>query len=168
MKHCTRCRADAVGLLGRDQAEEVRLLMKKASTGGDRENAPYVAVASMEGLLVNQHLGEASQLWIFEQRDGKAELMERRFTPSAGSGSTRWTEMADLLKDCRAVLVSGIGRAPLAVLEEAGLRVVVMEGFAREGVEALFSREEIPRMLLRKAGSCGQGLSCGGTGMGCG
>jgi len=105
MKHCTRCRTDAVGLLGRGQAEEVRLLMKKASTGGDRENAPYVAVASMEGLLVNQHLGEASQLWIFEQRDGKAELMERRFTPSAGSGSTRWTEMADLLKDCRAVLV---------------------------------------------------------------
>jgi len=168
MKHCTRCRADAVGLLGRDQAEEVRLLMKKASTGGDRENAPYVAVASMEGLLVNQHLGEASQLWIYGQCDGKVELMERRFTPSPGSGSTRWTEMADLLKDCRAVLVSGIGRAPLAVLEEAGLRVVVMEGFAREGVEALFSREEIPRMLLRKAGSCGQGLSCGGTGMGCG
>jgi len=168
MKHCTRCRADAVGLLGQDQAAEVRVLMKKASTGGERENAPYVAVASMEGLLVNQHLGEASQLWIFGQRDGKAELMERRFTPSAGSGSTRWTEMADLLKDCRAVLVSGIGRAPLAVLEEAGLRVVVMEGFAREGVEALFSREEIPRMLLRKAGSCGQGLSCGGTGMGCG
>ena len=168
MKHCTRCRADAVGLLGRDQAEEVRVLMKKASTGGDRENAPYVAVASMEGLLVNQHLGEASQLWIFGQRDGKAELMERRFTPSPGSGSTRWTEMADLLPDCRAVLVSGIGRAPLTVLEEAGLRVVVMEGFAREGVEALFSSEEIPRMLLRKAGSCGQGLSCGGTGMGCG
>ncbi len=168
MKHCTRCRADAVGLLGRDQTEEVRFLMKKAAIGGARENEPYVAVASMEGLLVNQHLGEASQLWIFGQRDGKAELVDRRFTPSPGSGAVRWQQMADLLQDCRAVLVSGIGQAPQAVLEEAGLRIVVMEGFAREGVEAILSGREIPRMLLRRAGSCSQGLTCSGTGMGCG
>ncbi|SEM49371.1 nitrogen fixation protein NifB [Syntrophus gentianae] len=168
MKHCTRCRADAVGLLGRDQTDEVRSLMRKAAIGGARENEPYVAVASMEGLLVNQHLGEASQLWIFGQRDGKAELVDRRFTPSSGSGADRWQQMADLLQDCRGVLVSGIGRAPQAVLEEAGLRIVVMEGFAREGVEAILSGREIPRMLLRRAGSCGQGLTCSGTGMGCG
>jgi len=35
-------------------------------------------------------------------------------------------------------------------------------------VEAILSGEEIPRMLLRTPGSCGVGLSCGGTGTGCG
>ena len=37
--------------------------------------------------------------------------------------------MAETLKDCRAVLVSGIGDTPQAVLSEAGVEPVVMNGF---------------------------------------
>jgi len=168
MTHCRRCRADAAGLIGHDQQEEISSLLKNASTSGDRDSAPYVAVARMEGLLVNSHLGEAKELWIFGRKNGEVELVERRSTPSSGGGMERWQEMADLLQDCRAVLVSGIGRTPRTVLEEAGLRIVLMEGLAHEGVEEILSGQEMPRMLLRTGGVCGLGMGCSGTGTGCG
>ncbi len=68
MEHCTRCRADAVGLLGEEQSAELVAIMQAAANGllDDRKGRPYVAIASMEGILVNQHLGEATRLWIME------------------------------------------------------------------------------------------------------
>jgi predicted Fe-Mo cluster-binding NifX family protein len=47
--------------------------------------------------------------------------------------------MALLLHDCNTVLASGIGPYPLAILERSGVHVVVMEGLAKEGVEATLS-----------------------------
>src|SRR5208282_3458375 len=63
MSHCTRCRADAVGLLGEAKRPEMELelLMAAGSPLNPSEDRPYVAVATLEGVLVNQHLGEADQ-----------------------------------------------------------------------------------------------------------
>jgi nitrogen fixation protein NifB len=168
MGHCSRCRADAAGMIGEVQSNEIMQLLKSASQTEVTAERPYVALASMEGILVNQHLGEATQLWIFGIHDGKPELIERRFTPSAGSGSERWIQMADMLDDCNTILVSGIGANPLITLERAGIRVVVMEGLAKEGVDAVLTGREIPKILLRTPGRCGIGKECTGTGMGCG
>jgi nitrogen fixation protein NifB len=56
MTHCARCRADAVGLLGQDDAEAKKIMSEviNLSVASD-ENRPFVAVASYEGMLVNQH-----------------------------------------------------------------------------------------------------------------
>ena len=70
---------------------------------------PYIAVASEEGLLVNQHLGEAQRLLIFKQdpeSPAGVKFVELRKTPEAGSGLNRWNELGDLLHDCRALLVA--------------------------------------------------------------
>jgi nitrogen fixation protein NifB len=168
MGHCSRCRADAAGMIGQPQNDEIIQLLKSASRAHVTASRPYVALASMEGILVNQHLGEATQLWIFGIRDGKPELIERRFTPSSGGGVKRWTEMANILTDCSTILVSGIGANPLITLERSGIRVVVMEGLAKEGVVAVLAGREIPKILLRTPGRCGIGKECAGTGMGCG
>jgi nitrogen fixation protein NifB len=168
MGHCSRCRADAAGMIGQEQTDEIVQLLKSASQTEVTAERPYVALASMEGILVNQHLGEATQIWIFGIRDGKPELIERRFTPSSGGGSERWMGMAKILNDCNTILVSGIGANPLITLERAGIRVVVMEGFAKEGVDAALTGREIPKILLRTPGRCGIGKECTGTGMGCG
>jgi nitrogen fixation protein NifB len=168
MGHCHRCRADAAGLIGQAQDQAIVELLKKASEPTVTADRPYAAVASMEGIFVNQHLGEATELWIFGIRDGKAELLERRFTPSSGNGSDRWAEMVKVLTDCNALLVSGIGPAPQQVLEQADIRVVVMEGLASEGVEAVLLNKAIPKILLRTPGRCGFGQSCSGSGTGCG
>ncbi|MBI5605393.1 MAG: nitrogenase cofactor biosynthesis protein NifB [Deltaproteobacteria bacterium] len=168
MGHCSRCRADAAGLIGEGQSEEIRQLLKKASGSQVTAKRPYVAVASREGIFVNQHLGEAGELWIFGMGEGKPELVERRFTPSPGVGDNRWQVMINVLHDCNTVLVSGIGPSPQQALERADIRIVVMEGLVQEGVEAVLTGQEIPRILLRTPGRCGIGLQCSGSGTGCG
>ena len=66
MTHCARCRADALGLLGDkpDPLWQARLARCAAAAVEQPEVKPvpppgrtFVAVASMEGVLVNQHLG---------------------------------------------------------------------------------------------------------------
>jgi len=168
MSHCGRCRADAAGLIGEKQHEEIVRLLEEAARARRSAERPYVAVASMEGLFVNQHLGEAASLWIFGEKDGKAELIERRFTPEPGGGSERWAELAKGLGDCNALLVSGIGAYPQLAMERSGIKVVVMEGLAMEGVEAVLQGREIPRILLKTPGKCGIGGQCAGSGTGCG
>ncbi|MHB8770195.1 MAG: radical SAM protein [Syntrophales bacterium] len=168
MFHCHRCRADAAGMVGEVQSEEILALLKSAAAPGATVERPYVAVASREGIFVNQHLGEATALWVFGLSGGKAEMVERRFTPPPGGGAERWTAMSSLLSDCGAVLTNGIGASPQRVLEGAGIRVVVMEGMAGEGVEAILAGREVPKILLQTSGKCGLGKSCSGNGMGCG
>ncbi len=168
ISHCKRCRADAVGMLGEANPDEIVKLLSDASKWKYDADRKYVAVASIEGIFVNQHLGEASDLWIYTYEKGRIELLEKRKTPDSGGGRERWSEMADLLHDCRAVLVSGSGESPLRVLESKGVRVITMEGLADEGMSSLFSGKDVPSMLLRSPGKCGAGSSCGGTGMGCG
>ncbi len=168
MVHCSRCRADAAGMIGQKQNDEIRDLLREASLPKQSKARPYVAVASMEGIFVNLHLGESDGLWIFGMVNEKASLVELRGTPPSGGGAERWKTMARLLHDCNTVLVSGIGPGPLSILEQSGIHVVVMEGLAGEGVEATLSGKAIPKILLRSAGHCGIGKQCSGSGMGCG
>ena len=168
MAHCVRCRADAAGMIGEPQNDQINDLMKKALQSHVTAERPFVAVASMEGIFVNQHLGEAASLWIFGLRYGKVELQDRRSTPAPGSGPSRWKELASSIVDCNTLLVSGIGSFPQITVERAGIRVVVLEGLASEAVEAVLTGKEIPKILLRTPGRCGIGQQCSGSGTGCG
>lgn len=167
MEHCTRCRADAVGLLGAQQSPELVDLLRACANGQTAADAnrPYIAVASMEGLLVNQHLGEASQLWIYRMLDGHPSLLERRETPEPGAGNERWRELARTIHDCHTVLVSGVGRAPRGILEQAGLRVIEMNGLIADGIVNLERTGDVPVWMRKTFTGCGSG--CQGTGMGC-
>ncbi len=107
MRHCTRCRADAVGLLGEAPDAELtatlnacqRLEVTKPRAGRVSPR-PCVAVASMEGVLVNQHLGEAGKLLVYGEKGGQIELLEARVTPAQGGGLKRWEALAATLTDC--------------------------------------------------------------------
>ena len=72
MRHCTRCRADAVGLLGEPAPAYAELALMEAAAPPADPRRPYVAVATREGALVNQHLGEAERLAIFGQERNRA------------------------------------------------------------------------------------------------
>lgn len=166
MTHCTRCRADAVGLLG-ESMSQVAADSLRASAGlplRPKEDRPYVAVATLEGVLVNQHLGEAEELAIYEKTAEGFRWVEKRTAPAAGGGQRRWLDLAAALFDCRALLVSGAGKAPCNVLSEEGVRVIQMEGLIDEGLDAAFRGTEI-RAPLRVKFRCGSG--CGGNGNGC-
>ncbi|WP_373498791.1 radical SAM protein [Desulfococcus sp.] len=173
MRHCTRCRADAAGLLGEapsralmDTLKACEALPPPATAREKPVGRTRVAVASMEGVLVNQHLGEASKLLIYGKKDGIVTLIEARKTPPKGGGFQRWTAMADTLSDCGTLLVSGIGETPRLALVESGLDILEIEGLIEDAVQAVFTGQSLKHLIKRNLAACGAG--CQGTGMGCG
>jgi len=120
----------------------------------------------MEGVLVNQHLGEAEKLLVYGEKEGRVQLLEARATPEKGGGIHRWQAMAEVLSDCSTLLVSGVGRNPQKVLSAAGIAVLEIEGLIDEAVRAVFAGENLNHMTKRTLTACGE--SCSGNGMGCG
>ncbi len=176
MEHCSRCRADAVGMLGADQSSEFVTLMQDSKNGlfDDRKGRPYVAVASMEGILINEHLGEADNLWIFEfdEEEGDARLVEMREVPEPGDGSLRWRELAATISDCHSILVNAAGRSPRWILEQSGLRVIEANGLIAQAMESLHRSGDVPAAMKSKMKGCSGGKasvesSCQGSGTGC-
>jgi len=168
MRHCKRCRADAVGLLDDDRSGEFAGLIGACSRAVPTldEARPYVAVASLEGLLVNQHLGEAGRFLIFAKGDDGFALVEEREAPASGGGPNRWYALAEALKDCRAVLVAAAGETPKAVLEEEGLTVVEMNGLIDQGLRAVYETGDFTGLAKRAGKGCCGGLKGGGFGCG--
>jgi nitrogen fixation protein NifB len=167
MTHCSRCRADAAGMLGHDDPEARQILSEVSKLSVNvNKNKPFVAVASHEGLLVNQHLGEAAGLYIFRESPNGYRLVEQRQTPAPGSGNSRWQKLADSIADCRALLVGGIGPSPSSILGRSGIRIVEMTGLIDEGLDAVFKGKELK--TLKKADVFKCGSECSGKGAGCG
>ncbi|WP_432738267.1 radical SAM protein [Maridesulfovibrio sp. FT414] len=170
MTHCKRCRADAVGLLGNDQSAALCGTLKACSELRPIDiNAPrpYVAVASREGMLINQHLGEAKEFHIWgKNEEGGFKLVEKRNAPVAGCGPKRWTDLAATLSDCRAVLAAAIGETPSLMLEENGIMPYVVSGFIESALETVYNGGNMEVHKGRR-GSIADAC-CTGTGTKCG
>ncbi len=168
MRHCTRCRADAAGLLGEDRSGELLGSLRQcAALPKDLAERPHVAVATVEGLLVNLHLGEAAEFQIWSKTSDGYRHIAMREAPEPGGGTKRWETLAELLRDCRAVLVAGIRETPRKVLRDSGIEPIEMSGFIAMGLEAVYSGRSTRELKARRAGGCAKGLGCGGTGDGC-
>ena len=88
MSHCARCRADACGLVGESaeslpDPKQFALLASKPT-----KTRPFVAVASREGMLVNQHVGEATCFYIFAESDLGCVPVEVREAPELAAASS--------------------------------------------------------------------------------
>jgi nitrogen fixation protein NifB len=170
MRHCTRCRADAVGLLGEapDQGlmnvltackETTPVLTQRRIASPAKKN---VAVASLEGVFVNQHLGEAPKLMVYGEKDGAVTLLGARQTPDKGSGVKRWAELALTFSDCHTILVSGVGETPRRALADAGIETIEVEGLIDDAVAAVMKGESLRHMIKRAVSSCSGGRGGGG------
>ncbi|MBF0226203.1 MAG: nitrogenase cofactor biosynthesis protein NifB [Desulfobacterales bacterium] len=174
MHHCTRCRADAVGLLGEEPDKKIMnklqeceklTINKNETTKINEKNRPYIAVASMEGALVNLHLGEAHQLFIYKKEHENIVLIEKRPMPEPGTGLKRWEQISSVISDCNSLLVSGIGHTPKNVISNSGVNILVIEGIIEEAAKGIFEGKNINYMMKRQTKPCGTG--CSGGGMGC-
>jgi nitrogen fixation protein NifB len=166
MSHCQRCRADAVGTIDQAHTPETLARLEQAARApidAPRTDRPFIAATSMEGYLVNLHLGGADRVYIIEQGVSGSRLREIRALPTPGGGARRWEALAGTLSDCRALLVSQLGESPRAVLSRAGLRVYEVEGLITEITDGLFAgRVPVPRPPARGCGDCsGPGTGCG-------
>jgi len=171
MRHCTRCRADAVGLLGADQSEEFHgclIACSKKVIPIEEKERPYVAVATVEGILVNQHLGQVDQFQIWQKTDQGFTLVEERLAPDPGSGFERWQKVANMLKDCRAILASSIGDNPKEILTKCGVLPVEMSGFIETGLQAVYEGSDLSKLKGKRQVAAGKVGECTGSGLGCG
>lgn len=171
MRHCTRCRADAVGLLGDDKSSEFRSCLNACSTTATVQTAipaaepkerPYVAVASREGMLVNMHLGEAKEFSIWEKTEEGYVEIATRTAPENTGGIQRWHQLARILADCRAILCSCAGETPTEILTSAGTPPVEAAGLIEDGLAIIYEKGKISVLKGRRPGSI-----CNGSGKGC-
>ena len=167
MTHCARCRADAAGMLGKDDTSAYKLIEQCSvmPTAIDKTK-PHVAVASYEGLMINKHLGEATDFLIYKQLENGYELVERRFAPAKGTGDLRWINLAKTLNDCSYILVNGVGAKPVDLLQKVGIAVVEMSGLIDDGLDAVYKGKKLKSVIKTTLTKCGS--SCGGNAMGCG
>ncbi len=164
MSHCTRCRADAAGLLEKDCGKDMISGFLRKNAAGNR---PYVAVATMEGMLVNLHLGEAKSFQIWGKNESGFVRIEERDAPEPGGGMKRWQELGEILHDCRAVLVGGIGENPRKALAATGIVPIEMRGFIALGLDAVYRGDSLNEFKARRSGGCCKGVGCQGDGEGC-
>ncbi len=171
MKHCAKCRADAVGIIGElnNEAMMQKLAEAAALPKNPLDKRPFIAVSSMEGVLINQHLGEAERFLIYGLNPDTSEcvLVDARTAPPSGGGQQRWEALADTLKDCRALLVNGAGDSPTKVMKSKGIDVMVLEGVIEEAVHGIFTGQDL-KHLMKSSQIHACGSSCSGTGGGCG
>lgn len=167
MTHCARCRSDAAGMLGQDSEDAMKLIQEcTAFPVASSKEKPYVAVASFEGLLINRHLGEAEEFFIYKETKNGYEMIERRTAPAKGEGDLRWINLSKSLYDCAYILVNGVGAKPLEVLQRTGIAVVEMSGLIQDGLDAVYKGEKLKAVIKTTQTKCGS--ECSGNGMGCG
>jgi len=168
MRHCTRCRADAVGFLNEDGTAEFRSCLSECTTIKKlpEHERQYVAVASREGVLINQHLGEAASFQIWEKGESGYRHVETRKAPQAGGGVKRWHQLSKILGDCKYVLVSGAGETPKEILSASGIKPVEASGFIEDGLDVVY-KGKANKLLKGRRVSCAES-TCLGNGGGCG
>jgi len=94
-----------------------------------------IAVASKDGVEINQHFGHVERFLIYEVEGDSVRLVEERpverycrFDPDHPLRSHTLKDTADALKGCRAVVCAMIGEAPKLELERLGVEPYVFEG----------------------------------------
>lgn len=122
MTHCRQCRADAIGLLYQDRSSEFRGCTYNAAVEPVEEKpTPFVggfkvAVTTKSNKLVDQHFGQAEEVYIYQVTNNRCELMETRRLEKYCLGSDecdsedeRREMILSVLSDCDAVLTMRIG-----------------------------------------------------------
>jgi len=92
-------------------------------------------------------------------------LIEERQAPQSGCGPKRWSELAAVLKDCRAILCAAVGETPRLLLEEHDIKSYTVDGFIEDALRFVFEGGDINALKVRRAGI---GSGCAGGGAGCG
>lgn len=149
MRHCKQCRADAIGLLGKDRSQEFTKAACGSSCGPGEamqisgpKASDTIAVSTSDGVNVDGGLGNTSTFVIYELQEsgyrevGRTEVNQDMETPLVGEGHRRRLQMVvDQLSDHRAVLVTGAGDLARDMMESKGVLTVIHHGDIAEGVE---------------------------------
>ena len=192
MYHCKQCRADAVGTLEHDLSLEfdkmtaprleTNQIMQLESSQQPQSliNAAGLpalrfAVASKGGILVDQHFGHVSDLYVYEYHLGEFRFVERRSVTKYCSGSEncgdkvrkdktiqedemqagKLEKIFDTISDCSCVIAMRIGESPKQKLAEKGIVSMMYYGKIEDAVTKAASilMDKNKKLELIKKGS---------------
>jgi nitrogen fixation protein NifX len=98
-----------------------------------------IAVATTDGLTVNEHFGKAKRFSIYKADPPTFNLlMEKEVEPYAAGqkdhafDEVRFQEVAKVLEGCEKVFITKIGDAPADALKAQGIEPVVYSGAIKE------------------------------------
>ena len=125
MYHCRQCRADAIGVLGKDLEQEF------SSSAQEKLQGPSVlqiAVATKSGMMVDQHFGHASEFYVYQYKNGNTVFKEKRIVnrycngqEECDSNEDRMESIIAAISDCKAVIAMRIGDSPKQKLKAKGI-----------------------------------------------
>ncbi|KKM09360.1 hypothetical protein SY88_19150 [Clostridiales bacterium PH28_bin88] len=100
-----------------------------------------IAVASSDGRVVNQHFAAATHFAIFEIGEGgDYRFVELREALPIRTGISRNGQgleyMAEVIRDCQAVLVSWVGPGTVRVLRSKGIEAAEIPHYIPEAIMA--------------------------------
>lgn len=146
MRHCKQCRADAIGLLGKDRQDEFAHC--GAPCGDDEGPAPIVprrtlsqlAVASTDGESVDGGFGNSPTFYIYGNQDGKISSLGK--VELNLDGPVYGEEHRDRLEATvnelavnDVIIVNGIGDKAMADLSTRGVKVLISHGSVEEALQ---------------------------------
>ncbi len=111
-----------------------------------------IAVASSDGIVVNNHFGRAKDFYIY-QIDDKEEihfLEKRSVTPVCERGNhddEKLKTNLEKLRDCKYLLVSKIGRGAADMAEGFGIESYEIPGIIEESIEQLIKYIKIKKLF---------------------
>ncbi|GBE40181.1 MAG TPA: dinitrogenase iron-molybdenum cofactor biosynthesis protein [Nitrospirae bacterium] len=98
-----------------------------------------IAIATTDGLTVNEHFGKAKKFFIYDATSEKLDLLTEREVEPYATGQkdhtfdkVRFQEVAKVLEGCEKVFITKIGDEPAAALKAMGIEPVVYEGAIKD------------------------------------
>lgn len=122
-----------------------------------------VAVASTDGIAINEHFGKAEEFWIYESDEqGAYQFLERR-TKSLDEFTEHQAATVQLLADVEVVLVSKIGPGAEKELRREGIIALSVSGSIEKALIAYAKRGKFIRnnALLQPEKGCNPSGGCG-------
>lgn len=122
------------------------MLQACVGSGDDSDIKGKCLGTTQEGILINQHLGEARTFPIRGKSENGFEKNKDRTAPATGGGIKRRHQVARVLGDCRAVLVGRVGQVPFDILKKSGMKPVEASGFIEDGLCTVYDNRDTCRL----------------------
>lgn len=111
-----------------------------------------VAVASSDGIVVNQHFGRADTFYIYEvAAEDEYRLLEtRKVTPVCNRRDHDDDELranVGKFKDCKYILVSRIGLGAANIVEQSGITPMELPGIIGESIHKLVTYQKLQNLF---------------------
>lgn len=126
--------------------------MDKTVNNQSEERIYKVAVASSDGIVVNQHFGRADTFFIYEMAGtGNYRFLETRtVTPVCNGGNHNEEKLCSNISkfmDCKYILVSRIGMGAANAMEQSGVMPMELPGMIEESIGKLITYEQIQNLF---------------------